>query len=124
MVYLDTHIVVWLYAGRTDLLSSRAVAGIEENDLLISPMVLLELAYLHEIKRIDVTGPRIVQALNREIGLRTCERPFAAIASAAVAENWTRDPFDRIIVAQAKLAKARLISCDRMIQAHYSAALW
>ena len=124
MVYLDTHIVVWLYAGRTDLLSSRAVAGIEENDLLISPMVLLELAYLHEIRRVDATATRIMTALSREIGLQTCDLPFAAVASAAVAESWTRDPFDRILVAQARLAKARLISCDRLIQTHYSAALW
>ncbi|MFI5378852.1 MAG: type II toxin-antitoxin system VapC family toxin [Tepidisphaerales bacterium] len=124
MVYLDTHIVVWLYAGRTDMLSTRAVAGIEENDLFISPMVLLELAYLHEIKRVDATATRVISALSREIGLQTCDRPFPAIASAAIAENWTRDPFDRIIVAQARIAKARLISCDRVIQSHYPATLW
>ena len=51
MIHLDTHVVVWLYAGRTDLLSAAAVEAIEEHSMAISPIVLLELEYLHEIGR-------------------------------------------------------------------------
>ena len=39
MIYLDTHVVVWLYAGRTDLFPPLAKSQIDGNDLLISPLV-------------------------------------------------------------------------------------
>ncbi|WP_230458629.1 PIN domain-containing protein [Microcystis aeruginosa] len=52
MIYLDTHIVVWLYAGLTAKLSDCAKHLINENELYISPIVRLELQYLYEIGRI------------------------------------------------------------------------
>jgi PIN domain nuclease of toxin-antitoxin system len=55
VVFLDTHITVWLYAGLIEKISQTAKKTIEANDLLISPMVKLELQYLFEIGRI--TGP-------------------------------------------------------------------
>ena len=51
-IYLDSHVVVWLSAGQVNKLSAIAKTQIDENDLLISPMVLLELKFLHEIGRI------------------------------------------------------------------------
>ena len=41
MIYLDTHVVVWLYAGELDRISGAAKARLEEQDLLISAMVTL-----------------------------------------------------------------------------------
>ena len=52
MIYLDTHVVLWLYFRKGDGLSSNARYLIEyEPEILISPMVLLELDYLFEIER-------------------------------------------------------------------------
>ncbi len=36
-IYLDTHVVAWLYAGRVDLLSTRARTLIDAEELRISP---------------------------------------------------------------------------------------
>ena len=47
-------IVVWLYTGETEQLSARAIAALEENQPVVSPMVQLELTYLHEIDRLIV----------------------------------------------------------------------
>ena len=52
MIHLDTHVVVWLYQGDVKKLSQRAQQLIEDNDICISPMVMLEIEYLFEIKRI------------------------------------------------------------------------
>ena len=38
--------------------------------------------------------------------------------------SWTRDPFDRLIVAQASLAGAPLVTKDRMIRKHFAKAAW
>ena len=52
MIYLDTHVVLWLYLRRGEGISERARHSIEyEPEILISPMVLLELDYLHEVGR-------------------------------------------------------------------------
>ncbi len=48
MIYLDTHIVVWLFAGQIEKLSSRANVLLNENEILISPIIRLELQYLLE----------------------------------------------------------------------------
>ena len=124
MTYLDTHTVAALYQGAFDGFSKAAQAAIdEEDDLRISPMVLLELEYLREIKRIRVSGRRIVDALASDLGLTVCNLAFADVARKAIEERWTRDPFDRLILAQARLAHARLITKDRAMRAHYSQAL-
>lgn len=124
MTYLDTHVVFALSRRETDEFSRRAQTAIDrEDDLRISPLVLLELEYLHEIKRIKVPAMRMVNKLQEEIGLRVCETPFLRVISQALEENWTRDPFDRMIVAHARVNNALLISLDRRIQDHYPRAL-
>ena len=60
MIYLDTHVVVWLYAGLTEKLSQKAITLIEDNDICISPIVKLELSYLQEIERIKPSAHEII----------------------------------------------------------------
>ena len=45
------------------------------------------------------------------------------IASASRLE-WTRDLFDRLIVAQSSFDGSPLITKDRQIRKHYEAAIW
>ena len=124
VVHLDTHVVCWLYEGRTDLLSSAARHALERGQLAISPIVDLELQLLHEIGRI-LKGPQtVLPALGREIGLQAAESPFASVVAAARDIGWTRDPFDRLIVAGAVLAGAKLVTRDRLIRRHCPVALW
>ena len=124
MTYLDTHAVAALYQGELSPFSAAALRVIdEEDDLRISPMVLLELEYLHEIKRIKVPARRIVDSLAAEIGLKICDASFADVARKALEERWTRDPFDRFILAQARLHAARLVTKDRLLRSHYAHAL-
>lgn len=124
MIYLDTHVVVWICTGNQSQLSVKGRALIEKSEtVLISPVVLLELQYLYEIGRLSEQGPKIFEHAQREFGLQLCERPFAEVASAACAQSWTRDPFDRIIVAQAVLGHAPLVSRDRAIRQNYRLAV-
>lgn len=125
MIYLDTHVLVWLYASADKKISPAAATAIEEDDELnISPMVLLEIDFLHEIERITVDSKEIYTYLHRHIGLNVCNRSFADVVSHAANQSWTRDPFDRLIVAQAALGEHQLISKDAAIQRHYSEAVW
>ena len=124
MIYLDTHVVAWLYAGELGRLSQFASERIEAEDVLISPMVVLELTYLHEIERLLVDAPVIIESLEASIGLRVCALPFHRLVLEAASQKWTRDPFDRIIVANAVCAQSPLLTKDRLILKHCQSAVW
>ena len=122
--YLDTHVALWLYAGDTDRLSARAANSINRESLAICPIVLMEIQYLHEIGRITVRPGAIVADLERRVGLRVEDRSLAEVVEHGLELSWTRDAFDRLIVAQAALDRAVLITRDRLILKNYPKALW
>lgn len=76
LIYLDTHVAAWMYAGRTDLLPAGVQSLLEEHDLLISPAVELELQYLFEVQGTAEPAAAVVAALEREVGLAVCDLPF------------------------------------------------
>lgn len=123
-VHLDTHAVVWLFQKDLARFTPETLALMENSDLQISPMVVLELEFLYEIGRLKYQSTNIVSELLKTIGLKVSEEPFSIIAYGALNQAWTRDPFDRLIVANAAHYNATLISKDRNILTHYERAVW
>ena len=123
-VYLDTHVVVWLYSGQTERLSTRAASLINRERVGVSPVVLLELQYLREIGRITAAPQAIIADLKRRLGLAVEDRSLETVMERALGLAWTRDAFDRLIVAQAALDSAELVTSDRLIRKHYPKAIW
>ena len=116
--------MAWLYAGETERLPPTAREEIERCELAISSAVLPELEYLKETKRLT-DEPRVIQErLGRTIGLRERDASLADVISEAMLQEWTRDPFDRMIVAQAALDHVRLLTKDRTILKNYGNAFW
>ena len=124
MIYLDTHVVAWLYAGKINVMPGNVQEKISKESLQISPIVILELQYLFEIGRVSKKGLNVVQDLENRIGLSICQLPFEAITSSALEQKWTRDPFDRIIVAQASIKSSKLVTKDITIHKNYKHSLW
>jgi PIN domain nuclease of toxin-antitoxin system len=123
--YLDTQIVVWISAGRMRKLTREALRTIESSDLLISPIILVEIGYLFEINRLAKPPLAILDQLQKQLGLKVSDLPFPAIANAALFETWTRDVFDRLIVAHARSdGYSELVSSDAKIQQNYSKTIW
>ncbi|OCB03472.1 hypothetical protein BBC27_07590 [Acidithiobacillus ferrivorans] len=124
VAYLDTHALVWLYAGVVDRFAAASQRVIETHDLLVSPMALLEIQYLCEKGVVTVTPDTLFAELAQTIGLAVCTIPFAMISRSAFALSWTRDPFDRLIVAQAMVYGRPLVSEDRLIAQYYPHTVW
>jgi PIN domain nuclease of toxin-antitoxin system len=124
VIYVDTHVLAWLFAGDLDRFSTAALDVVEHERLFISPMVGLELQFLFERRRASKPASEVLSALSAEAGLTVCDLPFTVVAARARDENWTRDPFDRLIVAQAQVRGAPLLTCDVRIRRHYPRAIW
>ena len=124
MIYLDTHVVVWLYAGKIKKLSEQAKKLINDHEVIISPVVRLELQYLFEIQRVTDEANEIVFDLSDRIGLKMCDKSLNTIISGALELSWTRDPFDRIIVANAAVNHNILVTKDQNILENYEKAMW
>lgn len=124
-IYLDTHVVVWLFSGESEKISNRALELIEECELLVSPMVMLELEFLYEIGRLNYKSDEIISSLSDSIDLKVCSITFEIVAKESTKIKWTRDPFDRIIVANAISNNSSiLLTRDRKIGESYSNAIW
>ena len=124
VIYLDTHVLVRLYQGEVGQLSDDSKRAIDENEVYASAAALLELELLHEIGRLKPAASRIISGLNESIGLTICDLPFRLVASHALSQKWTRDPFDRLIVANAGARNAGLVTKDARIRSHYAGAIW
>jgi PIN domain nuclease of toxin-antitoxin system len=87
-------------------------------------MAVFELEILFELGRVREDSSAIVTTLNRQIGLAVCDTVFLDILDRARTFAWTRDPFDRLIVANAMADGARLLTANKTILANFKDAVW
>jgi PIN domain nuclease of toxin-antitoxin system len=124
LIHLDTHVVAWLFAGDATRLPAAVRKRIQAGPIAISPMVELELQFLFEIGRTSQPGAVVVRDLVDRIGLGLSDWPFPAVVAVAAQLPWTRDPFDRLITAQAMAEHATLLTRDKVIRANFRGAVW
>lgn len=123
VIMLDTHVAVALYEGRTGGLQPATKRALDREAASISPAVLLELELLHEIGRLRIGAQPIARHLDEHLAIRVAGERFADVAVQALALAFTRDPFDRLIVAHAALLHAPLVSQDALVRRHYAGTL-
>jgi len=123
--YLDTQTAVWLAQRNLRKISAKAREHIGSATLLISPFVVVEMQFLFEIGRLLLPAEEIRLLLFADHGVSLCDLELTSIMRSALGEKWTRDPFDRFIVAHAKAKGfSQLISADRKIRENYPRTIW
>jgi PIN domain nuclease of toxin-antitoxin system len=123
VIHLDAHVAVWAYASRSRL-SSSARRLVARGSCQVSPIVLLEIEMLFELRRVAADATAILTRLSEQIDLTVCDTPLVRVVETARAFAWTRDPFDRLIVANAMADGARLLTADETILANFKDAVW
>lgn len=122
--FLDTHAAVFLYEGRTEAFGAAASDLLERAALFVSPLVRLELTFLHEVGKLKVAPDQMLGALSADLGVAATDDPLTALVPLARPLSWTRDPFDRLLVATAMLHRAPFLTRDERITAHFPGAVW
>lgn len=116
---LDTHLLLWAAAGRG--LSPAALTLVEDpaNELIFSAASIWETAIKSGLGRSDF---QVDAAVFRRALLESGydELPITGAHAAAVAAlpDLHRDPFDRLIVAQANVEGITLLTADQAVLAY------
>jgi PIN domain nuclease of toxin-antitoxin system len=114
---LDTHLLLWA-AGQPERLSERALSFIQspENELFYSPASLWEIAIKRGLGRADfkVDARQLRRAL---LDNGYSELPIGSehVVSIEGLPPIHKDPFDRILVAQAQVEGITLLTADPVV---------
>lgn len=113
---LDTHVVLWWLNG--DELSEQAAESIAHPDhlLFISAASMWEISIKSALGKLSIGADAVIEATEGDF-----ERlPISWRHASAVAElpHHHRDPFDRMLVAQAKFEDLTLITRDQMFDSY------
>ncbi|MEI8095417.1 MAG: PIN domain-containing protein [Spirochaetales bacterium] len=123
MIFLDTHAAIFLTAS-SHKISRKVWKTLEQEELVLSPMVRLEFEFLHESGSIREEPMALFENLARHHSVTIETEGWARAAEIAQVLNWTRDPFDRLIVAHAMVWSAPLLTRDALMHQHYTQAFW
>lgn len=107
MILLDTNALIWLLQGHR---RARTLEG--QPRLHISPASLLEIQVLLEVGRLAMADGGSVEAVAADPRWALDEPRSGAWFAQAMELGWTRDPFDRLIVAHARLRRWKLATGD------------
>jgi len=122
---LDTHAFLWAISGDSRL-SPRAVAAFEEGELLLSAVSIWEIVTKHQIGRLELPAPP------SEFLPEHLERNAIALLPILPRHVFRlerlplqhRDPFDRILVAQALEEGWAILTSDPQIAAYGAPTVW
>ncbi len=111
---LDTHIFLWLQTAPERLGERLGLVEDQRNDLFVSAASSWEIAIKYQLGKLPLPEPpeRYVPARLLAIGAQALavEHPHALAVSTLPALH--RDPFDRLLVAQATLLDLTLLTAD------------
>ncbi len=120
---LDTHAAIWWLSDDCRLGAS-AVEQLRDdaNQVLLSAVVVWEAAIKRAIGKLETPGDLAATLLGAGVLPLPIELDHAVAAGELPHHH--RDPFDRMLVAQATLEGATLVSSDAAMRAYDVPILW
>lgn len=124
---LDTHVWLWLQTQRNRI-NPEVVEQLADpdNDLLLSAASSWEIAIKYALGRLPLPMPPNEYVPSRMTLTGTTGLPVEHRHALLVADlpGHHRDPFDRLLIAQAQLEDAVLVSADAQFDAYDVPVLW
>lgn len=114
---LDTHIFVWLMANDKRLTAPARKMLLNAHQIYVSSATIWEIAIKSAINKIRVDPQDAIQEMliNGFVELKVSSAHAAAVAKLPLLH---RDPFDRLLVAQAIEEHLQLVTADPQLAAY------
>jgi PIN domain nuclease of toxin-antitoxin system len=126
-VLLDTHAVIW-WVDQDSRLSAASHAAIATpaNELLVSAATVWEIAIKVGIGRLSLSMPYREWMDQALLGLQASILPITVEYAGKQAEfpSHHRDPFDRLLIAQALVEEIPVISADGNFEQYGVTRIW
>ena len=124
---LDSHALIW-YVDQDHLVSraAHAVIGDPTNDLLLSAATIWEVSIKLSLGKLTLSLPFrqwMSQAMS-DLGVAVLPITVEYADVQASLPNHHRDPFDRLLVAQAQVENLPLVSNDSVFDRYGITRLW
>jgi PIN domain nuclease of toxin-antitoxin system len=124
---LDTHTFLWL-DGSPERLSPDALAACEDptNQLYLSVVSAWEIQIKHQIQRLQLDVPlaEMIQGQQAANDLRILSVELHHVYTLRHLPLHHHDPFDRLLIAQAKAEQMRLVSADGQFAPYLVDVIW
>ncbi|MDA1017480.1 MAG: type II toxin-antitoxin system VapC family toxin [Planctomycetota bacterium] len=124
---LDTHAFLWMSLDDPQLSkTARENLADTENDLFLSPASYWEIAIKISIGKYTLAEP-LVEFVGREMDANELNVLPVTVEHAGAVSGLPfhhKDPFDRMLVAQATLENMSLISCDVIFDQYGVTRIW
>ncbi|HWW91458.1 MAG TPA: type II toxin-antitoxin system VapC family toxin [Solirubrobacteraceae bacterium] len=116
-ILLDTHVFLWLQTDPARLGVQLGVLEDRRNELIVSAVSSWEIAIKYRLGRLVLPEPpgRYVPERLRMIGAKGLAIEHSHALAVATLAPLHRDPFDRLLVAQAALLDLPVMTADPMI---------
>lgn len=121
---LDTHIALWAVVGSPALPARAADAIMAADEVFVSVCSLWEIAIKRSLSKasMPITAAQALAAFDDAGYLRLDIRPAHALRVEAL-PALHRDPFDRLLVAQAQAEPLLLLTADPLLARYGSAVM-
>lgn len=122
---LDTHIFIWFVMGDPRISVSMR-SQIENNENLLSIASVWEMAIKHSIGKLNF-GLAFNEFIEQQIirnGIELLPITIDHITVVATLPLHHRDPFDRILIAQALVENIPILSADKIFDAYPIRRVW
>lgn len=124
---IDSNAVICAFSEETRL-SKRAFAAMKDpqNRLFVSHVTLYELAIKIAVHRIIPTGSSIQSILDemRENGFELLPIRLDHLLQLEALDLHHRDPFDRLLIAQARIEKLSIVTADKNFKKYGVKVVW
>lgn len=113
---LDTHVLLWWLSDDRKLATSgRQIIANPNNDVFVSSASVWEISIKTALGRLEIELDDLENAIARN-GFRSLPIGIGHAITAGRLPAVHRDPFDRMLVAQASVEELRIVSHDRVFE--------
>ncbi|MGE0394703.1 MAG: type II toxin-antitoxin system VapC family toxin [Vicinamibacterales bacterium] len=119
---LDTHVLMWWFSDSRSLKAEARSAIASADVVWVSAVSALEVSIKARLGKLHAEGP--VEAMARRAGFDELAVTLRHADHVRLLPPYHEDPFDRLLVAQALVEGATLVTHDRQLARYDVPVIW